>query len=100
MKYLQTERSDIMLLDYLKENYTNGEPIFLSDISIPDMSEENLRYHLKKYTDAGILCRFEPGVYYFPKKNLFGEVSVLSADVVAVNKYIRRRGKRDRKSVV
>lgn len=83
-----------MLLDYLKENYTNGEPIFLSDISIPDMSEENLRYHLKKYTDAGILCRFEPGVYYFPKKNLFGEVSVLSADVVAVNKYIRRRGKR------
>ena len=83
-----------MVLEYLKENYKNGEPIFLTDISIPNITEENLRYHLKKYTDDGILYRFEPGIYYFPKENLFGEKSVLSAEVVAVNKYIRRRGKR------
>ena len=83
-----------MLLDNLKGNYKKGEHNFLTDISIPNMTEENLRYHLKKYTDDGVLCRFEPGVYYFPKENLFGERSVLSADVVAVNKYIRRRGKR------
>ncbi len=83
-----------MVLDYLKENYKIGEPIFLTDIIIPNITEENLRYHLKKYTDDGILCRFEPGIYYFPKENIFGEKSVLSADVVAVNKYIKRRGRR------
>ena len=53
-----------MLYQYLKENYIPGEPIFTGDISIPGMTEENLRYHLKKLTESGIICRFEPGVYY------------------------------------
>ena len=83
-----------MLYQYLKENYIQGEPIFTGDIDIPGMTEENLRYHLKKYTDSGIICRFEPGVYYFPKTDIFGEQMTLSADTVAVHKYIMRRGKR------
>ena len=37
------------------------------------LSEENLRYHLKRLTDDGILCRFEAGIYYFPKTDIFGE---------------------------
>ena len=83
-----------MLYQYLKENYAQGEPIFTGDIDIPGMTEENLRYHLKKYTDSGIICRFEPGVYYFPKTDIFGERMVLSPDAVAVHKYILRREKR------
>lgn len=83
-----------MLYAYLKENYVPGEPIFASDIDISGMTEENLRYHLKKFTDDGIICRFEPGVYYFPKINILGERMHLSADTVAVHKYIMRRGKR------
>ena len=83
-----------MLYEYLKENYIPGEPIFTGDIDIPGMTEENLRYHLKKLTDSGIICRFEPGVYYFPKTDIFGEQMTLSADTVAVHKYIMRRGKR------
>ena len=85
---------ETMLYDYLIKNYALGEPIFASDILLPDMTEENLRYHLKKMTDDGRICRFEPGVYYFPKKNLLGERQLLSADTVAVHKYIIRRGKR------
>ena len=77
-----------------KENYIPGEPIFTGDIDIPGMTEETLRYHLKKLTDSGIICRFEPGVYYFPKTDIFGEQMTLSADTVAVHKYIMRRGKR------
>jgi predicted transcriptional regulator of viral defense system len=61
---------------------------------MPDMTEENLRYHLKKMTDDGLICRFEPGVYYFPKTNILGEAMSLSADTVAVHKYINRKGKR------
>lgn len=83
-----------MLYEYLKNNYDLGEPIFASDIDIPNMTEENLRYHLKKLTDDGIICRFEPGIYYFPKINILGEKILLSADTVAIHKYIMRRGKR------
>ena len=83
-----------MMLDYLKGNYETGEPIFTVDVDIPGMSEENIRYHLKKLTDDGILRRFEAGVYYFPRTDIFGEQMELAADTVAFHKYVRRRGKR------
>lgn len=83
-----------MLYEYLKQNYMPGEPIFSGDIKIPDMTEENLRYHLKKLTDDGIISRFEAGVYYFPKLDILGERISLSPETVAVHKYIKRRGKR------
>lgn len=83
-----------MLYEYLKENYIAGEPIFANDVEIQGMSEENLRYHFKKLTDDGIICRFEPGVYYFPKTSILGERLQLSAETVALHKYIIRRGKR------
>lgn len=83
-----------MLYDYLKENYEPGEPIFSGDIELPGLSEENLRYHLKKLTDDGIISRFEAGVYYFPKMDILGERMDLSAETVAIHKYIQRRGKR------
>ena len=74
-----------MLYDYLKENYEPGEPIFSGDIEIPGLSEENLRYHLKKLTDDGIISRFEAGVYYFPKMDILGERMNLSAETVAIH---------------
>jgi predicted transcriptional regulator of viral defense system len=83
-----------MLFDYLIENYEKGEPIFLTDIHIEGMTEENIRYHLKKLTDDGVIGRFESGIYYLPKMNIFGEKSVLSAETVALHKYVLRKGKR------
>lgn len=83
-----------MLFKYLKENYIPGEPIFSGDINIPEMTDENIRYHLKKLTDDGILCRFEAGVYYFPKKDILGDNIKLSAETVVLHKYIKRKGKR------
>ncbi|WP_455193655.1 DUF6088 family protein [Eubacterium ramulus] len=83
-----------MIYDYLMENYKQGEPIFSADIHIHEMSEENIRYHLKKLTDDGVICRFESGIYYLPKRNILGEYSKLSAETVAIQKYILRHGKR------
>ena len=83
-----------MLLEYLKENYDAGIPIFTTDIKIPSLSEKNLRYHLRKLTEDGILYRFEPGVYYFPKTNIFGEKIELSPDTVVFHKYLLKNGKR------
>jgi predicted transcriptional regulator of viral defense system len=85
---------DNMLFDYLIENYEKGEPIFLADIHIEGMTEENIRYHLKKLTDDGVIGRFESGIYYLPKMNIFGEKSALSAETVALHKYVLRKGKR------
>lgn len=83
-----------MLYDYLVSNYEKGEPIFLTDIVIEGMAEANLRYHLKKLTDDGIICRFGAGVYYIPQTDALGEKSTLSAETVALHKYVYRRGKR------
>ena len=94
MTYLLYERGDNMLMDYLVANYDKGEPIFLADICIEGMTEENIRYHLKKMTDDGAICRFDSGVYFFPKTDIFGEKAMISADTVALHKYVSRRGKR------
>lgn len=85
---------DSMVFDYLVSNYEKGEPIFLTDIVIEGMTEENIRYHLKRLTDNGIISRFESGVYYIPKTNILGEQSTLSAETVALHKYVYRKGKR------
>lgn len=83
-----------MLFDYLVSNYEKGEPIFRTDIVIEGMTEENIRYHLKKLTDDGIIRRFESGIYYIPKTNILGNPSTISAETVAVHKYVYRKGKR------
>ena len=75
-----------MFMDYIVQNYKDGEPIFLTDISIEGMSEENIRYHLKRLTDIGKIYRFEAGVYYLPKTNILGEKTTISAETVAINK--------------
>lgn len=83
-----------MEYEYLKSRYKAGEPIFLSDINIAGMTEENLRYYMKKYVDNGLIKRFDSGVYYIPVETLTGEKSVISSETVAFNKYICREGKR------
>ena len=82
----------ILLYEYLKNNYIFGEPIFQNDIKIDGITDANLRYHIKKLTDDGVICRFEDGIYYFPKTNIVGEKQELSAENVAIHKYIMRKG--------
>lgn len=79
-----------MVYEYITENYKPGEPIFLSDIKIDGITNENLRYHLKKLTDDGVLNRFEQGVYYIPKKGVVGEIP-LSPDKYMYYKFINKK---------
>ena len=84
-----------MLYEYLKENYADGEPIFVSDIVIEGMSDVNLRQQFKVLTDSGRLSRYEKGIYYMPKKSrLKGSVGP-GADMVAYYKYISRNSQVD-----
>ena len=79
--------------NYILEYYKAGEPIFLSDIKMSEVSDETIRQQLKRLADAGKLMRYEAGIYYLPKKTRLKSGYKPSADVVARYKYICRNGK-------
>ena len=76
------------VFSYLKENYQENEPIFLSDLSIPGMKDVSVRQQLKKLMLDGRVKRFDTGIYYMPRKSLFKSGSVLSVDEVIRKKYL------------
>ena len=57
-----------MLYEYLKENYKDGEPIFIDDIHIEGMKRDNFRQQIKALADTGKITRYEKGIYYIPKQ--------------------------------
>ena len=73
---------------YLLENYGPNEPIFLSELAIPDVKPVSLRQQLKKLTEDGRLKRFDTGIYYLPKESMFRFGSRLSPDEVIRKKYL------------
>lgn len=80
--------------DYLRQNYADNEPIFLSEIRIPGIKDASIRQQIKKLTVDGRLKRFDTGIYYFPKKSLFRSGSMLSVDEVIRKKYLTEGTKR------
>jgi len=84
-----------MLFEYLKENYNDGEPIFLDDIHIEGMRRDNFRQQIKTLADAGKIVRYEKGIYYIPKQTRFRSSAGPSPETVAKYKYISRGGKTD-----
>ena len=77
-----------MLLDYLKENYKEGEPIFVSDLSFDNFSKSALTQRLNTLCKNGDINKYENGVYYIPKKSKLNVDIGLSADIVAKYKYV------------
>ena len=84
-----------MLFEYLKEQYKDGEPIFLDDIHIEGMRRDNFRQQIKTLADAGKIVRYEKGIYYIPKKTRFNSSAGPTPETVAKYKYISRGGKTD-----
>lgn len=84
-----------MLYDYLRSQYQPNEPIFLSDVSLPGVSRDNLRQQFKTLCDAGKIVRYEDGVYYIPARTRLKGGASLSPDLVALRKYISRAGVTD-----
>lgn len=84
-----------MLLDYLKKNYKDGEPIFFDDIHIDGIQRNTLRQQIKALADAGKITRYEKGIYYIPKITRFKSSAGPSPEMVASYKYISRGGRTD-----
>ena len=83
-----------MIYEYLKENYGENIPIYISRLKIEGMSENTLRQQIKRLTDAGLLKRYDTGIYFIPQKSVFKSGSTLSVDQVLNEKYLREGEKR------
>lgn len=82
-----------MLYDYLMENYGENTPIFVSELDIEGLNESTLRVQIKKMTDAGMLKRFDTGIYFIPKKTIFKSSSTISVMQVIEKKYLKNKDK-------
>lgn len=82
-----------MLYDYLMENYGENTPIFVSELEIEGLNESTLRVQIKKMTDAGMLKRFDTGIYFIPKKTIFKSGSTISVMQVIEKKYLKNKDK-------
>lgn len=79
-----------MLYGYLCANYTPNEPIFISDIKLPDMAPNNIRQQFKVLCDSGRIKRYDTGIYYIPKKSRLKNSCTLSPSLVAQYKFISK----------
>lgn len=74
---------------FLTNTYQENEPIFLSEIVIPEMKDVIIRQQIKKLTCKGLIKRFDTGIYYIPRKSMFKSGSTLSVDDVIRKKYLK-----------
>lgn len=77
-----------LVYEFLKNNFKENEPIFLSELRIPGVKEVSLRPQLKKLVEQGKIKRFDNGIYYRSKKSMFRSGSVVSIEDVIRKKYL------------
>ena len=77
----------MILIDYLLNKYGINKPILTEELSIPEISYDNLRKLLSRYNSQGIIEKYSQGVYYIPKETILGK-STLSINDVIYRKYI------------
>ena len=80
-----------MLMEYIKENYKKGEPIFTNDLLKVFNNKFTLSKELSSLVNKKELKKYEDGIYYLPKETVLGDVPLSSEDV-AKYKYISRNG--------
>lgn len=78
-----------MLDKYLLETFGYNEPIFINELTIPDMSENAVRQSVKRLAANGYLQRFDTGIYYIPKPSKLLGSSYMDPFTVIIRKYIR-----------
>ena len=76
------------LYAYLKSRFQAEEPIFLAELKVPDMPDENVRNQMRKLATDGLLCRFDNGIYFLPRESPSRFGPVLSLESVIRKKYL------------
>lgn len=78
-----------MLEKYLLETFGYNEPIFINELSVPNMGENAIRQAVKRLTSSGFLKRYDTGIYYIPNPSKLLGTSYLDSYVVISRKYIK-----------
>ncbi|MCD7825574.1 MAG: DUF6088 family protein [Clostridiaceae bacterium] len=78
-----------MLEKYLMEKYGYNEPIFINELSVPEMSTNTMRQAIKRLADSGFLKRYDTGIYYIPKQSKLLGTSYLDPYTVILRKYVK-----------
>ena len=77
-----------MFYDYLLETYGTNQPIFVSEISYNNMSQNSIRQQIVNYASDGKLKRYDTGIYFIPEKSIFKSSGTLSQNTVIERKYL------------
>lgn len=75
------------IMQYLISKYNYNQPIFLKDVKIDGISDENIRQIFSRLVKRGLLERYANGVYYIPTISPLGK-SKISAKKIYEKKFI------------
>lgn len=84
------------LFEYLVDKFGYDEPIILDDLKkdIDFITYENLRKSMKRMTDAGLIVRYQPGLYFIPKPNSLIKSNSISLHKIIDRKYLTKKNGR------
>ena len=77
-----------MFYDFLLKTYGLNQPIFVSEISYNNMSQNSIRQQIMNYASGGKLKRYDTGIYFIPEKSIFKSSGTLSQNTVIERKYL------------
>ena len=77
-----------MLYEYLKENYKENEPIFISELQYKNLNMNAIRQQILNLTNKNLLIRYDTGIYFIPGKSIFKTSKTLYQNKVIEKKYI------------
>ena len=77
-----------MLYEYLKENYKENEPIFISELQYKNLNMNAIRQQILNLTNKNLLIRYDTGIYFIPGKSIFKTSKTLNQNKIIEKKYI------------
>lgn len=77
-----------MLIDEIKKQYKEAEPIFVNDLKTDDISRPALTQQLGTLCRNHVIEKYDNGIYFIPKKSRLQNAAGPTADTVARYKYV------------
>lgn len=77
-----------MFYEFLKENYKENEPIFISELKYKNMNMNAIRQQILYLTTKNLLVRYDTGIYYIPGNSIFKTSKILNQNKIIEKKYI------------
>ncbi len=79
------------IYNYIKDNFKQGEPIFLSELKVLRYSDTFIRQEVKSLVDKGLLKRIRNGVYIIPYTDILGLEGNMSIRTYIQKKYLQNK---------